>query len=45
MTPCVWLCRTCRSLEFHRAAEVVEVGRELAVEALHALDLDEPTID
>lgn len=29
---------TCRSLEFHRAVEVIEVGRALAEEALDALD-------
>ncbi|MEO3757813.1 patatin-like phospholipase family protein [Mycobacterium sp. B14F4] len=28
----------CRSLEFHRAAEVIDVGRELAATALDALD-------
>jgi NTE family protein len=28
----------CRSLEFHRAAEVIDVGRELAVIALDALE-------
>jgi NTE family protein len=29
----------CRSLEFHRAAEVIEVGRELASTALDSVDL------
>jgi NTE family protein len=29
---------TCRSLEFHRADEVIEVGQELAAAALDALD-------
>jgi NTE family protein len=28
---------TCRSLEFHRADEVIEVGQELAAAALDAL--------
>lgn len=28
---------TCRSLDFHRAAEVIEVGRELAARALDTL--------
>ncbi|MCV6966423.1 esterase [Mycobacterium intermedium] len=28
---------TCRSLEFHRAAEVIEIGRELATRALDTL--------
>jgi NTE family protein len=37
--------RTCRSLEFHRAAEVIDVGRELAVAALGALDFEEPLTD
>jgi NTE family protein len=37
--------RTCRSLEFHRAAEVIDVGRELAVAALDALDAGEPVVD
>jgi NTE family protein len=37
--------RTCRSLEFHRAAEVIDVGRELAVAALAALDFKEPLAD
>ena len=27
----------CRSLEFHRAAEVIEIGRELAAEALDTM--------
>jgi NTE family protein len=30
--------KTCRSLEFHRAAEVIDVGRELAVAAIDALE-------
>jgi NTE family protein len=37
--------KTCRSLEFHRAAEVIDVGRELAVAALDALELVEPQAD
>jgi NTE family protein len=37
--------RTCRSLEFHRAAEVIDVGRELAVAAIDALDFKEPLAD
>ena len=37
--------RTCRSLEFHRAAEVIDVGRELAVAALDALEFKEPLAD
>ena len=28
----------CRSLEFHRAAEVIDVGRELTAQAIKALD-------
>jgi NTE family protein len=28
---------TCRSLEFHRAEEVIEIGQELAAAALDAL--------
>jgi NTE family protein len=32
----------CRSLEFHRAAEVIEVGRELAVAALDATEKPRP---
>jgi NTE family protein len=28
----------CRSLEFHRAAEVIDIGRELAAQAIKALD-------
>jgi NTE family protein len=28
----------CRSLEFHRAAEVIEIGRELASQALDEYD-------
>jgi NTE family protein len=36
----------CRSLEFHRAAEVIEVGHELAARALDALDGSEtPAIE
>jgi NTE family protein len=31
----------CRSLEFHRAAEVIEVGRTLATRALESLNADE----
>ena len=31
---------TCRSLEFHRAAEVIGVGRALATRALDALELE-----
>jgi NTE family protein len=31
---------TCRSLEFHRAAEVIAVGRELANSALDALEVE-----
>jgi NTE family protein len=31
---------TCRSLEFHRAVEVIAVGRALATRALDALELD-----
>lgn len=30
----------CRGLEFHRAAEVIEVGRTLAVDALDSLNVD-----
>lgn len=30
---------TCRSLEFHRAAEVIAVGRALTIRALDALDI------
>jgi NTE family protein len=37
--------KTCRSLEFHRAAEVIDVGRELAVAALDALEFTEPLAD
>jgi len=37
--------RTCRSLEFHRATEVIDVGRELAVAALDALEVVEPQSD
>jgi NTE family protein len=33
----------CRSLEFHRAAEVIEVGHELAAGALDALDRGDTT--
>jgi NTE family protein len=32
----------CRSLEFHRAAEVIEVGRALASAALETVDLNRP---
>ncbi|HEX2284000.1 MAG TPA: esterase, partial [Mycobacterium sp.] len=32
----------CRSLEFHRAAEVIDIGHELAARALDTLD--EPRI-
>ncbi|WP_158017972.1 patatin-like phospholipase family protein [Mycobacterium basiliense] len=32
---------TCRSLEFHRAVEVIAVGRALATRALDALEVDE----
>ncbi|HZE17284.1 MAG TPA: esterase, partial [Mycobacterium sp.] len=32
----------CRSLEFHRAAEVIDAGRTLATRALDALDADAP---
>ena len=32
----------CRSLEFHRAAEVIEVGRALASTALDTVDLNRP---
>jgi NTE family protein len=32
----------CRSLEFHRAAEVIEVGRALAAQALDTADLSRP---
>ena len=31
---------TCRSLDFHRAAEVIDVGRRLAVRALDAYEAD-----
>ncbi len=31
---------TCRSLEFHRAAEVIAVGRALAEKALHRLEVE-----
>ena len=31
---------TCRSLEFHRAAEVIAVGRALADQALDALEAE-----
>ncbi|BBX46065.1 patatin family protein [Mycobacterium cookii] len=34
----------CRSLEFHRAAEVIEIGRELATQALDNLDWPPPPI-
>lgn len=37
--------RSARSLEFHRAAEVIEIGRELAVAALDAMDLRDPQSD
>jgi NTE family protein len=37
--------RTCRSLEFHRAAEVIDVGRKLAVAALDAMEPVEPQAD
>ena len=35
---------TCRSLEFHRAVEVIAAGRELAIQALDAFERedDEP---
>ncbi|QUR68658.1 patatin-like phospholipase family protein [Mycobacterium spongiae] len=32
---------TCRSLEFHRAVEVIAVGRALATQALDALEVDD----
>ncbi|EID14634.1 patatin [Mycobacterium xenopi RIVM700367] len=32
----------CRGLEFHRAAEVIEVGRTLAIDALDSLNVDDP---
>jgi NTE family protein len=32
---------TCRSLEFHRAVEVIAAGRELATQALHTLESEE----
>jgi NTE family protein len=32
----------CRSLEFHRAAELIDAGRTLATRALDALDADAP---
>ena len=31
---------TCRSLEFHRAVEVIAAGRELAMRALDDFDID-----
>jgi len=34
----------CRGLEFHRAAEVIEIGRALAAHALDTLDADPPDI-
>jgi NTE family protein len=34
----------CRSLEFHRAAEVIDIGRSLAGRALDTLDVDPPAI-
>jgi NTE family protein len=34
---------TCRSLEFHRADEVIEIGQELAAAALDALGGDSPS--
>jgi NTE family protein len=30
----------CRSLEFHRAAEVIDIGRELAAQALDTYEAD-----
>jgi NTE family protein len=36
---------TCRSLEFHRAAEVIAAGRELATEALDALEAEDSETD
>jgi NTE family protein len=33
----------CRGLEFHRAAEVIDIGRTLAAHALDTLDADPPT--
>jgi len=30
--------QVCRSLDFHRAAEIIDIGRELAIVALDALD-------
>lgn len=36
---------TCRSLEFHRAAEVIAKGRELANRALDELDIDAVAAD
>lgn len=32
---------TCRSLEFHRAVEVIAVGRALATQALEAFEIDD----
>jgi NTE family protein len=32
---------TCRTLEFHRAAEVIAAGRALANRALDALEVEE----
>ena len=31
---------SCRSLDFHRATEVIQLGRDLAARALDALDVD-----
>ena len=33
---------TCRSLDLHRAAEVIEVGRQLTIDALDAAGLAPP---
>ncbi len=32
----------CRSLEFHRAAEVIDIGRALASRTLDTLEVDPP---
>ncbi|MGB8795704.1 MAG: esterase, partial [Mycobacterium sp.] len=34
----------CRGLEFHRAAEVIDIGRALAAHALDTLDATPPDI-
>lgn len=35
----------CRGLEFHRAAEVIDIGRMLAARTLHGLEINPPDED